>query len=253
MYYFNSLTKLFILISAIEAILLTFSSCALLGIDNDQHVKPIANPFYSYRNGPKNDASQSMILRTKKGDRSIELEIPGDSERLSEFVLPMSPAFKDSTRTPASSDNSSTGTTLDESYKNRSASMSDREITRGFPQGSQEDQSKLRQIEKGLNLSPSDDDSLTESNPSYLASMDHIKQLYRSTRYEAALIETDEMIRIYQTDSKLHQMRGTLLDRLGRNELALKAWTQALRFDPKNGTLRKFIDRKQFRSTAGTP
>lgn len=56
----------------------------------------------------------------------------------------------------------------------------------------------------------------------------------------------------YQTDPRLHQMRGTLLDRMGRTELAIKAWQQALRFDQGNQTLRRFVDRReQKRSMAG--
>ncbi len=61
----------------------------------DERAKPIKNPFSDYFIGAKGETSQPLILRTKKGDRSVELEIPGDTNRLSDFVLPMSPAFKD--------------------------------------------------------------------------------------------------------------------------------------------------------------
>jgi predicted RNA polymerase sigma factor len=40
-------------------------------------------------------------------------------------------------------------------------------------------------------------------------------------------------------------MRGTLLDRLGYAELALKAWQEALELRPENATLRRFIERKR--------
>lgn len=261
MFYFKPYSLPF----AAIGITLNLSGCAVFGYNDKERVKPIANPFYSYQGKTKGDPGQTMILRTKKGDRSVELEIPGDSERLSEFVLPLSPAFKDSGRFPAShrGNGGSTGSDdriesegtggLDDSYKNHSTSQSDREITQSFSHGSLEDQSKLREIEKGLNLNASEDDSPAEGNQSYLASLDHIKQLYKATRYEAALLEIDEMVRLYQTDSRLYEMRGTLLERLGRRELAMKSWSQALRFDPKNEVLRKFIDRKQFRSAAGAP
>jgi hypothetical protein len=223
----------------------------VLGLNNGNRVNPIANPFFDYRPGGK-DAAQTMILRTKKGDRSVELEMPGDSQRLSDFVLPVSPAFKSGER---GSNNSGSGEAggMDDSYKGRTPSMTDHEIIRGLPQGLAQDETKRHEIESGLNLTPSEDDVLAESAPSYLASLDHVKQLYRSARFEAALLEIDEMLRLYQTDPKLHEMRGTLLDRLGRRELALKSWNQALRFDPANESLKRFVERKQIRSTAGNP
>jgi len=226
-------------------ILLCLSSCAMFG-RHDEKVKPIANPFYAYRGGVNGDPSQNIILRTKKGDRSVELELPGDAQSLSDFVLPVSPAFRDTGRSPASEEAS-----IDETYKDRAPGYSDREITQTFPQGLAEDEGKRREIEKGLNLTPSDDSNPTEGSPSYLAATDRIKQLYKSGRFEAALLEIDEIIRQFQTDGRLYEMRGTLLDRLGRRELALKSWKQALRFEPKNQSLRRFIERKELSSTAG--
>ncbi len=235
---------------------LLLSGCAsakhLLGINDHERAHPIANPFYSYR-GSASDPAQNMILRTKKGDRSVELEIPGNSAHLSDFVLPVSPAFRDTDRSPASNSIGDDAIQIDESYKSRPPTLSDREITHSFSQGSPEIDAKRQNIEKSLNLAPNEDNNVSERSTSYLASVDHIKQLYKTARYEAALLETDEMIREYQTDAKLYEMRGTLLDRMGKRELALKAWNQALRFDSKNESLKKFIDRLQQRSTAGTP
>jgi hypothetical protein len=244
-------------------LVITLSGCAgaktWLGMNHSAQARPIANPFADYRSGSK-DVAQTMILRTKKGDRSVEIELPGDTQRLSDFVLPVSPAFKNSGRGLASTgaadgmDGAQTSDeSIDQSYKNRQPSMSDHEIVRKLPQGLVEDEVKRHEIETGLNLTQSEDDVLSESTPSYLASLDHVKQLYRAARFEAALLEVDEMIRMYQTDPKLHEMRGTLLDRLGKRDLALKSWNQALRFDPQNQSLKRFIERKQSRSIAGSP
>jgi hypothetical protein len=224
-------------------------------ISHGDSVKPIANPFFDYRSGTK-DAAQTMILRTKKGDRSVELELPGDSQRLSDFVLPVSPAFKNSGRNPSSEDSAQGSEEIvgsDQSYKTRAPSMTDHEIVKEFPQGLAEDEGKRREIEQSLNLTPSEDDVLSQATPSYLAVLDHIKQLYRSARYEAALLEIDETVRLFPTDPKLYEMRGTLLDRLGKRDLALKSWNQALRFNTKNQRLKRFIERKQIHSLAGGP
>lgn len=249
-----------IAIVAIGAIGMTSCSSmhSLLAVSDQENSKPISNPFYNYRPGPNGEQGSPMILRTKKGDRSVEIEIPGDSQNLSDFVLPVSPAFKETRggRSLASSDGGSEETpagNMDEGYKSRTASPSDHEITRGFSHGSLEDEGRRRDIEQSLNLTPSEDESPPEGTPSYLAAMDHIKQLYKATRYEAALLETDDMVKQFQTDPRLYEMRGTLLERLGQRELALKSWTQALKLEPKNEKLRRFIDRKQLRSTAGLP
>jgi tetratricopeptide (TPR) repeat protein len=224
-----------------------------MSVKDTDRAQPISNPFYGYRPEAKSSLSP-MILRSKKGDRSVEVEIPGDTQELSDFVLPISPEFKGShvqgTGTGPSEPNSSP---MLESMSDHPSTPSDREITGKFSQGSPGDEMKRNEIEKGLNLVPAEDPTSTQGRQSYLASMDHIKQLYRNSRYEAALIATDDMIQLFQTDPQLHEMRGTLLDRLGQKELALKSWNQALKLEPQNDSLRKFIDQKQVRSTARTP
>ena len=97
------------------------------------------------------------------------------------------------------------------------------------------------------------EDSAPAADYSYLAALDHIKQLYKGARYEAALLEIDELVRAYPTDPKIYEMRGTLLDRLGRGDLAIKSWNQALRFDPGNQSLRRFIERKQQKRSLASP
>jgi tetratricopeptide (TPR) repeat protein len=211
---------------------------------------PIHNPFGDNYPG-KNDASQNLILRTKKGDRSVEIELPRSAQEMTDFTIPISPAFKDTqSRSPASS--SDAGASSDDSYKTQAPTLADREITRSFPQGHPQDEGNRREIEQGLGLMPAED-SVPVSDSSYLAAMDHVKGLYKNGRYEAALVENDGMIRQYPTDPKLYQMRGTLLDRLGQTDLALKSWNQSLRFEPKNAPLRKFVERREQKRSLASP
>lgn len=213
--------------------------------------KPIGNPFAGYHpdvNGPR----ESMIFRTKKGDGAVEVEIPR-SQSMSEFVIPIasnvnhgrSPASESPAAAPAEP-------ALDSAYGEREPGLSDREITRTFPQGMAEDDARRREIEAELGLVRSED-MTPEKQKSYLAAIDHVKQLYRNGRFEAAILEVDDLVREYPTNPKLYQMRGTLLDRLGQQELALKSWKQALRFDPKNESLRRFIDRKEQKRSLASP
>ncbi len=214
---------------------------------SSERSKPIANPFSNYRPSEKGDPSQNMVLRTKKGDRSVELELPGSSQNLSDFVLPVSPAFKNQEK--AALDDSASA--LSETNKMRPLSISDREILQSLPQTFTESDEARTQIEKDLHLVPSEDSSIPENASSYLGAMDHIKALFRMARFEAALLEADELLKLYPTHSKIHEMRGTLFDRLGQRDLALKSWNQALKLDPNNLTLKKFIEHKQFVSGLG--
>lgn len=254
-----SITSSALLLTALVGV----SGCAAMknffGANTDaDRRKPISNPFGEYYSSPKSDPNQRVTLRTKKGERSVEVELPGSAAEMTDFVIPVSPAFKDSVsgRGLASADgtegaNSSAGA-VDDHYMEKNQSQADREILASLPGLKGQDENKRREIENGLGLMPSEDGEIASGSKSYLAQLDHIKQLYRGGRYEAALLEADDSIRVYPTDPRLHQMRGTLLDRLGKTDLALRSWTQALRFDPSNETLRKFVERKQQkRSIAG--
>jgi tetratricopeptide (TPR) repeat protein len=231
----------FIIAAAVGAGL---SSCStlrgMMGSDGTaERQAPINNPFGDYYYGP-NANKESVILRTKKGDRSVEVELPGSTGAMTDFVVPVSPAFQDGGRPAMSAD----GATIDEKYMERHPSISDREITSHFNQAGAGNEAGRREVETGLGVMPAEDET-PQHDRSYLAGIDHVKQLYRLARYEAALLEVDEMLRIYPTDAKLYEMRGTLFDRIGRADLAIKSWNQALRFDPANEALKRFVDRRQ--------
>jgi hypothetical protein len=251
--------------AAIVLALLAGGGCATvksaLAINtNSGASQPIHNPFGDqYAAGQ--DRSQNMILRTKKGDRAVEIELPRDSQEMTDFSIPVAPAFRDGSgaRGLASSGLAADGPGADGSagdagFVNKTPpTMADHEITRGFPQGAATNQEgERRAIEEGLGLMPTDD-SVPSQDQSYLAALDHVKALYRNGRYEAGLVEIDGLIRQYPTSPKLHVMRGTLLDRVGQPELALKSWNQALRLDPKNASLRRFVERKEQKRSLASP
>ncbi len=202
---------------------------------------PIANPF-DERYSQENNRNENITLRSKKGDRSVEVEFPANSREVSDVVMPMSPSFKDGSRSPAST-SSTDGNLVDERYLQKLPSISDREITGSLPRPQIEDEGKRREVENALGVMPTDQTS-PNSDTSYLAAIDHLKQLYRSGRFEAALIESDDLLRSYPTDPKVYEMRGTLFDRIGKPELAMKSWNQSLRIEPNNPSLKKFVERK---------
>ena len=216
-------------------------SCSSL-MQKDEDVRPIENPFGDFYNAQK-QSNQPTILRTKKGDRSIEIEIPNNSKDITDFTVPMSPEFKDlnGIRNPASSNQGQ----FDYSYEDKKPTIADREIEQSFPRGNPNEEWKRREIEKGLGLAPTMDET-PDSDSSYLAKIDKVKQLYNMGRYEAALLEVDPLIRQYPTNPKLYEMRGTVLQKLGYLDLAIKSWGQALEFSPSNEGLRKFVERQRY-------
>ena len=197
---------------------------------------PIQNPFNNDYYSQDHAADNNIILRSKKGDRSVEVELPGDANQMSDFVVPMSPEFKNQ------SGNEGDSNGLDTRYTTQRPTMTDREIASSLPQSPDLD-GRRQTIEAGLGVTPAAD-SLPDTDRSYLAGVDRIKQLFKLGRYEAALLETDGLLRLYPTDAKLYQMRGTLLDRTGRNDMAIRSWQQALRFDPNNVSLKRLVDRQ---------
>ncbi len=239
--------------AAALAFALLANGCAtmksVLGTNTEaEEAAPIENPFQS---GSAAESSQSdgisspyeterssrnMVLRTRRGNRAIEVELPNSGDAPSELSIPVSPML------PLDSDNYATGG-MDPEMGDRRPSASDREITASLPEAPSDVTAQRQNIEEQLHLIPTQDKP--HNDRSYLAAMDKIKILYRRGRFEAALLETDELLRDYPTDPRVYEMRGTLFDRIRRPELALKNWKQALRLDPQNESLRRFIDKKE--------
>ncbi len=201
----------------------------------------IENPFGTYYSNADPAARKNIVLRTKKGDRSVEVEIPGAASDMTDFSIPVSPHFQDDSK-PRAQVSGETG--IDSSYLDRKPTAADREIASTLPRSRIEDENTRRDVESDLGVT-SNDQEAPDRPQSYLAAMDKIKQLYRAGRNEAALIEVESLIPAYQTDVRLYKMRGTLLDRLGHTQLAIQSWQQALRLEPENKSLQLLIDRKR--------
>jgi tetratricopeptide (TPR) repeat protein len=243
--------RIFILCFTTSALLAGCSHArSWLALNQSDKTGPIANPFTSYAPQASQEASQGLVIRSKSGAQSVELELPRDKSNPDNLVVPFSGGQN---RAPASIfGETESPLEIDNSYKNHRPSQSDREISKTFAHNTFEEEAHRGNIEKDLYLAPSDDGT-GELPASYLAQVDRIKQLFRLGRYEAALLEADEALRLFPTDAKLYEIRGTLFDRIGKRELALKSWTQALRFDPKNEGLRKYLEQKQMAVSVNPP
>jgi tetratricopeptide (TPR) repeat protein len=208
---------------------------------------PIENPFGTFAHSTSNNDNQSITLRTKRGDQAVEVELPQDQN--SEFTVPMNPKFSNArggygsgNAEAALGEVSENG--VDYQYQKQKPTTADREIASTFnnPDDGVND-AKKREIENALGLQASDEP--LNMDESYLAKMDVVKQLFHGGRFEAALIEVDRLVKLYPTNGRLYEMRGTCLDRLGYPDLALKSWKQAFEFEPRKLSLKKIIDKRE--------
>jgi tetratricopeptide (TPR) repeat protein len=74
----------------------------------------------------------------------------------------------------------------------------------------------------------------TANKPSYLLTLERVKELYRTRHYELGLVELVELEKQYPDDEHILSMKGSLYERLGNKALAREAWQQALRLNPYN-------------------
>lgn len=70
--------------------------------------------------------------------------------------------------------------------------------------------------------------------PSYLLTLERVKELYRTRHYELGLVELVELEKQYPEDEHILSMKGSLYERLGNKPLAREAWQQVLRINPYN-------------------
>jgi len=217
---------------------LSFSACSTVGTVFATNQKktdgPITNPFDGY--SAKSATETGTTFKTRRGNQSFEVSFPDQNSKLDEVAMP--------TRTIAGEET----IPAEDPYRNRRPAMADREIAETFPKTGGGYDGDRTHIEQTLGVMPSADDT-PHADKSYLAGMDRIKRLYKDARFEAALLEVEDLLVDFPTAPKLYEMRGTLLDRLGRSELAFRSWEQALKLEPKNLPLKKFLERK--RATRG--
>ncbi len=224
-----SFTKFYLAVFAIMAI----GGCASTNSASTEDSKLIDNPFAESR-WKDSESNNNITFRTRRGDQSVEVELP--NRYGSDLEVPMNPKF-----TSAGSERNVNG--VDYTYLDQKPTVADREIASTFGSGSIADEKRKREIEQSLGLQESDE--LPNMDQSYLAKIDVVKQLFHNNRHEAALIEIDRMIKDYPTNAKLYEMRGTVLDRMGYKDLALRSWKQSLEFRPNQLALKKIVDRRE--------
>src|SRR5687767_7545546 len=68
----------------------------ILAIDPPkQQIQPTENPFSDYTPAHVSTQNQAVVLSTKKGDRSVEVQLPGNYGDMTDFVAPVSPGFRE--------------------------------------------------------------------------------------------------------------------------------------------------------------
>ena len=81
------------------------------------------------------------------------------------------------------------------------------------------------------------------SRPSYLLGISEVRRLYRSGNPEVAMVRLTRLLRAYPDDTRLLAMKGTLWLRLGRPELARRAYEEVLHSEPENRAVQQALRR----------
>ena len=210
--------------------------------DNSDEQAAIENPFGNFKSAAPAESTHNITLRSKRGDQSVEVDLPQSDT--SDLSVPMNQKFSNHNNGVDAAIGETAENGVDYQYMKQKPTVADREIASTF--SNQDDGiegAKKREIESSLGLQESDEP--IDMDESYLAKLDVIKQLFHNARFEAALIEIDRLVKTYPTSGRLYEMRGTLLDRLGYADLAVKSWKQALEFEPRKLSLKKMIEKRE--------
>jgi len=207
----------------------------------------IENPFKAmeYNQQRLQTSKEPITLKAVNADRVFEVAIPRDpnSDDL-DLVVPMSGLNSEGTRKVAS-----VGGEYPGFLEGRAAAPGDRKIASAAEKSADQevvgtfahnDKRKFQDIgdldERLGTFQPSD-----EGGPSYLAGVDKVRSEYFARRYEVALIEVNKLIRYYPTSAKIFMMKGTILKKMGFQDLAMHAYEQAYELDPSNTMLRNVL------------
>lgn len=214
--------------------------------------RPIANPFSSPAGiSGANPTSESVILRSKRGDQSVEVELPlTENQRVSEWTLPIKQPEWEKPRSPSLE----RGPASVESAPEESVAFSatDYEIQQQLRAPSEEIERQQHQVEQSLFLVEDRTSSGKLVPVSYLSEIDIVQKLYDQKQYGNAILKIDQLLKRFPSSALLFEKRGSLLFLLGEENLAIQSWKQALSLNPKKQSLRKFLERKE-KQKKGTP
>jgi tetratricopeptide (TPR) repeat protein len=80
---------------------------------------------------------------------------------------------------------------------------------------------------------------------SYLKGLEEVESLYRSAKFQDALIQLAPLIQDYPRVARLHMMEGTIYRRLGEKKMAYKSYQKALELDKDNLKVQQALDSLQ--------
>ena len=207
---------------ALLALLLLLGGCQTRDPYADLASAPITYPFF---------AADEPLGQDRAGDKFIIRTISGPTEYVVE--IPQAAADYD-VEVPVAN---APGAARNGPVKN--PQITDRELVASMPkldEKAREDQALTDKI-IGVNAHGG-----PAQSPSYVMNIEKINQLYRDNNFEYALVEINNLLAFYPTDTKLYKMKGTILLKLGNLQLAQKSWQRASHLAPDDATIRKGLE-----------
>lgn len=213
------------------ALALSLCSCVVVPPATQQKIEP-ATPEGSLPPERRISPPGTNPAETKPTSNSSEIDkilsqMPKDSrESDSEISIPIS-AFDGPQSTDALDER---GKRLRDAHNRRT----DNEITGSTRSIDERKPREIGELDKSLEVAPTEKPG---ASPSYVSTVQKIKDQFKRREYENALVETNEALRYYPRSAQLLTMKGTLYQRLNHLELALSAYERAYDIEPSRKLL----------------
>ena len=186
----------------------------------------ITYPFVKTSPLGVNQPEEKFIIKTVVGEKQYIIEIP-KAGREYDIEIPIA-AFDDIT-----------GGASTKEAELSSPHLTDAELTNNMPQMKNSSPKKTTILNKAFGTSPA---SQSKEDPSFIIGISKINQFFVNKKFSYCLIEINYLLSHYPNSILLHKKKGTVLIKLGKHKLAVKAWQKALELSPNDKRLKVALD-----------
>lgn len=219
-------------VSFLAALAAPALGCATGTIPADVRVPPelLRGSPYAANGEP---ARSRYVIRMTDGQRDWELQLP-EIATAYEVRVPLSGAPGANMAVGMAGMTAADREIMAQSEAARRAEAGDAADTGDDDSGDAAPAKDARDAKKKPAAKPAAGQTQPAGKASYLLTLEHVKELYRTRHYELGLVELVELEKQYPEDEHILSMKGSLYERLGNKALARDAWQQALRINPYN-------------------
>ncbi|TWW09650.1 hypothetical protein E3A20_12210 [Planctomyces bekefii] len=195
----------------------------------------IAYPFVDETRaiGEDRASDDKFVIRSTVGAREYSIEIPG-AARDYDVQVPLADLGETDADVISGKKPKSLGSTV----------ATDKELVNALPRLERDHRTDAAMLDSAFGTGGADG---PKQAPSYTLGLAKINDLYKTHKYEFALVELNNMLAYYPNSPKLYKMKGTVLIKMRDLRLAELAWIKALELDPADRVVRAALAKLQNR------